>query len=94
MPRRYATASKLANSLLPTEHYTADEKMMTVALTEKGTAYAEAALQVKDLFNPQQPWAAYVTNAIKARELFAEGGREDAAGGQGVHRQGRRGAHH
>ncbi|KOO32252.1 preprotein translocase subunit [Chrysochromulina tobinii] len=46
--------------------------MMTVALTEKGTAYAEAALQVKDLFNPQQPWAAYVTNAIKARELFAK----------------------
>ena len=72
LPRRYATASKLANSLLPTEHYTADEKMMTVALTEKGTAYAEAALQVKDLFNPQQPWAAYVTNAIKARELFAK----------------------
>lgn len=28
--------------------------------------------QVNDLFDPQQPWASYVTNAIKARELFVK----------------------
>ena len=43
---RYATASKLAGSLLPEEHYTVDEKGMAIAITEAGTAYAEAALQV------------------------------------------------
>jgi len=69
---KYATASKLAGSLLPEEHYTVDEKGMAIAITEAGTAYAEAALQVNDLFDPQQPWASYVTNAIKARELFVK----------------------
>jgi len=27
-------------------------------------------LGVKDLYNPQDPWAHYITNALKAKELF------------------------
>jgi len=27
-------------------------------------------LGVNDLYNPQDPWAHYITNALKAKELF------------------------
>merc|ERR1739841_363996 len=30
----------------------------------------EQMLGVQDLFNPQDPWAHYITNALKAKELF------------------------
>ena len=33
-------------------------------------AKAEQLLGVSDLFNPQDPWAHYITNALKAKELF------------------------
>ena len=29
-------------------------------------------LGVADLFNPQDPWAHYITNALKAKELFVK----------------------
>jgi len=48
------------------------EKEQTIGLTEAGTKYAETALQVEDLFDPTNPWAAYVSNAVKAKELFVK----------------------
>ena len=67
---KYEACSKLAAVLAPTEHYEVFEKEQTIALTEAGTKYAETALQVEDLFDPMNPWASYVTNAVKAKELF------------------------
>ena len=42
------------------------------ALTDEGYAKAEQLLGVGDLFNPQDPWAHYITNALKAKELFVK----------------------
>ena len=67
---KYEACAKLAASMRPEEHYEVFEKETTIGLTEAGTAYAETALQVDDLFDPMNPWASYVTNAIKAKELF------------------------
>ena len=69
---RYETCAKLAAALEPTIHYEVFEKDQTIGLTEKGTQYAETALQVKDLYDPMNPWAAYVSNAVKAKELFVK----------------------
>jgi len=67
---RYAKAAKLAEALQPVVHYEVFEKQKSVTLTEKGTADCEKALDVDDLYNPRDPWAAFVLNGIKARSLF------------------------
>jgi len=67
---RCQVATKLAAALEPVTHYEVFEKQQTISLTEAGQTYAEAALQVPDLFDPKNPWAKEVVNAIKAKELF------------------------
>lgn len=67
---KYQTCAKLAQVLEPTKHYEVYEKETNIGLTEEGTKYAETALQVEDLFDPMNPWASYVSNAVKAKELF------------------------
>jgi preprotein translocase subunit SecA len=39
-------------------------------LTEEGVLESESQLNVTDLYNLQNPWAPYVFNALKAKELF------------------------
>lgn len=67
---KYLDASKVANALQPEEHYEVDEKARNVILTDEGFVEAEKILGVSDLFDPEDPWAHYVFNAIKAKELF------------------------
>jgi preprotein translocase subunit SecA len=47
-----------------------DEKQRSSTLTDEGFTKAEAFIGVADLYNPQDPWAHYITNALKAKELF------------------------
>ncbi|MFN9695425.1 MAG: preprotein translocase subunit SecA, partial [Synechococcaceae cyanobacterium] len=54
----------------PEGDYEVDEKQRNVTLTDEGYAKAEQLLQVQDLFNPENPWAHFIGNAIKAKELF------------------------
>ena len=51
-------------------HYEVDEKAKSVILTDEGFAKAEELLGVNDLYDPEDPWAHYIFNAIKAKELF------------------------
>lgn len=67
---RYSKASKLAAALQPNVHYEVFEKQKTITLNDQGVRDSETALNVNDLYNPSNPWAAYVINAIKARALF------------------------
>ncbi|BAZ67335.1 MAG: preprotein translocase subunit SecA [Pelatocladus maniniholoensis HA4357-MV3] len=67
---KYTEAARIAASLQKDEHYEVDEKARNVLLTDEGFAEAEELLQVKDLFDPEDPWAHFVFNAIKAKELF------------------------
>ena len=78
---KYQKAAEVANLLVraaemgkdgidPEGDYEVDEKQRNVTLTDEGYAKAESLLGVQDLFNPQDPWAHFITNALKAKELF------------------------
>jgi len=67
---KYMKAAEVARYLKKEEHYEVDEKARNVLLTDEGFAEAEKLLEVKDLYNPEDPWAHYIFNAIKAKELF------------------------
>jgi preprotein translocase subunit SecA len=54
----------------PEGDYEFDEKQRNVTLTDEGYGKAEQLLGVVDLFNPEDPWAHYINNALKAKEMF------------------------
>ena len=56
----------------PEGDYEVDEKQRSCILTDEGFAKTEELLCVQDLFDPKDPWAHYVTNALKAKELFVK----------------------
>ncbi len=56
----------------PEGDYEVDEKQRNVTLTDEGYAKAEQLLGVQDLFNPEDPWAHFIGNALKAKEMFAK----------------------
>jgi preprotein translocase subunit SecA len=62
--RRMADEDDLEN------HYEVDEKQRNVLLSDEGFKAAENILGVDDLFDPNDPWAHFVFNALKAKELF------------------------
>ena len=51
-------------------HYEVDEKARNVLMTEDGFQKAEELLGVKDLYDTEDPWAHFIFNAIKAKELY------------------------
>ncbi len=78
---KYQKASAVADALLraaemgkdgidPEGDYEVDEKQRSCTLTDEGFSKAESMLKVGDLFDPSDPWAHYITNALKAKELF------------------------
>ena len=74
---KYMRAAEVANALQRMDneddlerHYEVDEKQRNILLSDKGFIAAEQLLGVKDLFDPKDPWAHYIFNAIKAKELF------------------------
>ncbi len=68
--QNYIKAAEIAKMLQPEEHYEVDEKARNVILTDEGFIEAEKLLEVGDLYDPENPWAHYIFNAIKAKELF------------------------
>jgi preprotein translocase subunit SecA len=52
--------------------YEVDEKARNVLMTDEGFAHAEEILGVTDLYDPENPWAHYISNAVKAKELFTK----------------------
>ncbi|MEO0758876.1 MAG: preprotein translocase subunit SecA [Cyanobacteria bacterium J06648_16] len=52
--------------------YEVDEKARNVLLTDEGFEKAENLLGVTDLFDPKDPWAHFIFNAVKAKELFTK----------------------
>ncbi len=67
---KYLKAAQIAAALNKDDHYEVDEKARNVLLSDEGFAEAENLLEVTDLFDPNDPWAHFVFNAIKAKELF------------------------
>jgi len=80
---KYRLACEIADQLVraaevgkdgidPEGDYEVDEKQRNVTLTDEGYAKAENLLGVADLFDPRDPWAHFINNALKAKELFAK----------------------
>nr|YP_009502204.1 preprotein translocase subunit SecA [Porolithon onkodes]ASB29805.1 preprotein translocase subunit SecA [Porolithon onkodes] len=67
---KYKKATELANVLKNTMHYEIDEKNRNITLTDNGIIYCETFLKTANLYNIQDPWAQYILNALKAKELF------------------------
>jgi preprotein translocase subunit SecA len=67
---KYVKANLVAQSLLRDIHYEVDEKAKNIILTEEGVIQSEFQLNVNDLYDVENPWAPYIFNAIKAKELF------------------------
>ena len=40
--------------------------------TDQGFSKVEESLGVQDLYDPKDPWAHYITNALKSKELFSK----------------------
>ena len=70
---KYLQAADIAAALdKEAEHYEVDEKARNILLSDEGFIEAEKLLGVKDLYDPKDPWAHYIFNAIKAKELFTK----------------------
>ncbi len=75
---KYTRASEIARLLVRevTEfdggHYEVDEKARNVLMTDEGFKKAEELLGVGDLYDTEDPWAHYIFNAIKAKELYVK----------------------
>jgi len=78
---KYQKAAELSLALMRAEEmskdgvdpegdYEVDEKQRSCILTDQGFAKCEDYLKITDLYDPKDPWAHYVTNALKAKELF------------------------
>ncbi|MEB3358941.1 MAG: preprotein translocase subunit SecA [Synechococcales bacterium] len=74
---KYLQAAEVARALTRKEneedengHYEVDEKARNVLLADEGYIEAERLLGVNDLFDPKDPWAHYIFNAVKSKELF------------------------
>jgi preprotein translocase subunit SecA len=75
---KYQQAAEIAQMLTRQKEeqdggdYEVDEKARNVLMTDEGFARAEELLGVSDLYDQENPWAHYVFNAIKAKELFTK----------------------
>ncbi len=73
---KYTAAAEIANQLTKQvtegdgKDYEVDEKARNVLMTDEGFKNAEKLLGVGDLYETDNPWAHYVFNAIKAKELY------------------------
>lgn len=69
---KYIKASEVSKYLSKTIHYEVDEKARNIILTDEGIVKCEELLNKSSLYNPEDPWASYIFNAIKAKELFTK----------------------
>lgn len=66
---KYLTAASIAKNLDERVHYDIDLKNQKVELTPTGYKFAEQIVG-KSLFDLKDPWAFYIINALKAKELY------------------------
>lgn len=68
--KNYIVASEITEYLELNTHYKIDEKNKNIILTETGSKQIENILNIKNLYDPNDPWIPYIINAIKANALY------------------------
>lgn len=67
---KYKQSTQLTSRLKNSIHYDVDEKNRNIILTDSGIIFCEQFLNNNNLYSIKDPWAQYITNALKAKELF------------------------
>ena len=70
LDEKYNRANELSLLLKRNIDYEIDEKARNVILTDNGIIECEKMLNGLDLYDVLNPWAPYILNSIKAKELF------------------------
>ncbi len=67
----YARFAEIANKLKPEEHFTVDEKMKSIALTNAGIEAAEGLLGIDNIYTEKGiKYVHHLETAVRARALF------------------------
>ncbi|MEZ4195120.1 MAG: preprotein translocase subunit SecA [Candidatus Paceibacterota bacterium] len=67
----YGLFTSIANNLKPEEHYTVDEKMKSIALTDAGIEVAEKMLNVDNIYTEKGiKYVHHLETAVRAKALF------------------------
>ena len=67
---KYRKANQISIALEKNADYEVDEKARNVLLMDRGTITCEDNLNGQDLYDIKDPWASFIFNSIKAKELF------------------------
>ena len=67
---KYIIAAEIIHYLNSEIHYKIDEKNKNIILTIKGNEYLKQLLNIEDLYDQKNPWISYISNALKAKNLF------------------------
>lgn len=67
---KYIKANEVVKYLQKKKHFDIDEKAKKISLTPNGLERTKLLLNVKDLYNINDPWIPYILNALKATYLF------------------------
>ena len=67
---KYIIANRLSTSLEKNLDYEVDEKNKNIVLTDQGIINCEKFLEIDNIYQVSNPWAQYLLNAVKAKELF------------------------
>lgn len=67
---KYKTCTMISHQLTKEIHYEIDAKARNITLTDAGIILCEQICNVSNLYDIYDPWAQYIINALKAKELF------------------------
>jgi preprotein translocase subunit SecA len=67
---KYKICCDIAKKLQKGSHYEIDHKYKNIILKDRGIVKCEQLLNINDLYDIQDPWAPYILNALRAKELF------------------------
>nr|YP_010478955.1 preprotein-translocase subunit a [Lietzensia polymorpha]UVI61260.1 preprotein-translocase subunit a [Lietzensia polymorpha] len=63
---KYPKALWVAKQLVPNRHFTAKYRSKQASLTEDGYNFLSEIFQTNDLYDPKNPWLAFVENALRS----------------------------
>jgi preprotein translocase subunit SecA len=66
---KYFDSAKIAKNMAKNDHYEIDEKLQKVSITSTGFEFIEKLIG-KSPFDISDPWAYYILNALRAKELL------------------------
>nr|YP_010337261.1 preprotein translocase subunit SecA [Pseudoerythrocladia kornmannii]QUE28341.1 SecA [Pseudoerythrocladia kornmannii]UNJ16846.1 preprotein translocase subunit SecA [Pseudoerythrocladia kornmannii] len=70
---KYDKTAEVVKSLQINTDYEVDYKRRTITLTESGINNTELLLNIQDIYDLHNPWAPYLMNSLKAKELYKIG---------------------